>query len=133
MPYMEEVSPSQELEVLDTKQGQTEKGEAFVEVTLKVPPDLLYFSGHFPQDPVLPGVVQIAGTALDHVERCWPELGRLESVKRLKFIHIIRPKDVIVLRLLRRPKPGQISMAILRDETTLCTSGLLQFTPGESS
>lgn len=124
-----------ELDVLGTTRGQTEKGEVFVEVTLRVPEDLLYFSGHFQGDPVLPGVVQIANTALAQVERCWPDLGRLESVKRLKFIHIIRPADTIVLRLVRRSKPGRrtIAMTISRDETTLCTSGVLTFSPGGPS
>ncbi len=130
---MPEKTPNQsqhlrrELEVLRTAHGHTAKGAEFHEVELRVPEDLLYLSGHFPGDPVLPGVVQLNTVAMAQIEQIWPELGRLEQIRRLKFIHIIGPGERIRLRLEKRANPLQISLVILRDET-LCTSGILVFT-----
>jgi 3-hydroxymyristoyl/3-hydroxydecanoyl-(acyl carrier protein) dehydratase len=61
-------------------------------LALRVPLDLLYFPGHFPQAPVLPGVVQIAwalafaATRLGTPSRC-------HVMEALKFQQLLRPGD----------------------------------------
>ncbi len=69
-----------------------------VELQLRVPPDLVYFSGHFPEQPILPGVTQLA----------WVEqFGKLFfnialpflRMEVIKFKKIIRPGDIIQMRL----------------------------------
>ena len=60
------------------------------ELQLRIPLDLVYFCGHFPQAPVVPGVVQI-GWALALAA---PRLGtppRCLSMEALKFQQLIRP------------------------------------------
>ena len=64
-----------------------------------VPPDLLYFRGHFDGDPVLPAVVQLDGLVLRQIDRIWPELGPPRQVLRLKFKRPVRPGERLELRL----------------------------------
>lgn len=62
-----------------------------------VPADLLYFAGHFPGAPLLPGVAQLVALVLDRVHALWPELGEPTRVGRLKFKQPIAPGDVLEL------------------------------------
>jgi len=57
---------------------------------LFVPADLYYFSGHFPNQPVLAGVVQlhwVVGFCLQY----FPELKHVLSVEVLKFQVMVKP------------------------------------------
>lgn len=83
-----------------------------------------YFQGHFPQAPVLPGVVQ-----LGFAERCAELLrgkpGALRGVKKMKFVHIIEPDVEIALRVIRK---GEDEFAYEYKRGDLpCASGVLVF------
>jgi len=60
---------------------------------LAVPPDLSYFSGHFPQAPVVPGVVQVDWVL--HLARTYiVDLpSTFAGMETLKFQQLIRPGD----------------------------------------
>lgn len=118
-------STNRHLEVLGT-QRSSEPGQEICRVELRVPEDLFYFSGHFEGDPVLPGVVQLDGAVLAQVERLWPDLGRLERMRRLKFIRIIRPGEVIGVKLTRKSTANQVTF-LIESEGESCTSGILSF------
>jgi 3-hydroxymyristoyl/3-hydroxydecanoyl-(acyl carrier protein) dehydratase len=65
---------------------------------LLVPHELIYFAGHFPQAPVLPGVVQIAWALALAAQR----LGtppRCKLMEALKFQRLLRPGDRVTLTL----------------------------------
>lgn len=73
-------------------QGET------VELHLQISPDLVYFSGHFPGQPVLPGVTQLAwaeqiGKIFFNID---PPFLRMEVIK---FKKIIQPGDLIKMKL----------------------------------
>ena len=95
-------------------------------VDVRVPENLVYFEGHFPGDPILPGVAQMSELVVPEALAAWPELGRLATVRRLKFVNPIRPKDRLTLQLSRTKDPARVSLTILRDET-ICTSASLGF------
>ncbi|MBC7173495.1 MAG: AMP-binding protein, partial [Polyangiaceae bacterium] len=67
-----------------------------------VPVDLPVFAGHFPGDPLLPGVLQLRDVALSATRREFPELSSLERLTRVKFKRPIRPGQDLVLVLSRR-------------------------------
>lgn len=65
------------------------------------------FSGHFPGDPVYPGVLmietaaQLSGIVLAS-GASEPAFGYLASIKRFKFMELVRPGDSLVVRTVRR-------------------------------
>jgi acyl-CoA synthetase (AMP-forming)/AMP-acid ligase II len=99
-------------------------------LTFTVPADLRWFEGHFPGDPVLPGVAQLDGLIARQVERLWPDAGALRAVSRLKFSRVIRPGDRISVLLERDGARGVVAFSIDAREGR-CASGTLVFGSGE--
>ncbi|MDZ3994199.1 AMP-binding protein [Pseudomonas sp. Teo4] len=80
-------------EVLDQRQEGDE-----LHLTLCVPLDLACFAGHFPEAPVLPGVVQIDWAIALASEQLVPN-HRFAGMEVLKFQHVVRPGDELALNL----------------------------------
>ncbi|WP_434649191.1 AMP-binding protein [Pseudomonas sp. D1-2] len=88
---------------------------------LAVPPDLAYFSGHFPTAPVLPGVVQV-DWALNLGRRLLDLPPRFVGMEVLKFQQLVRPGDEIQLHLRFDRERGKLYFAF-RNDTAACSSG----------
>ncbi len=69
-----------------------------VQLALQVPPDLLYFNGHFPGAPILPGVVQ-TDWALALGRRYFALPPRFLGVSALKFQRVVTPGMTVTLDL----------------------------------
>lgn len=93
---------------------------------VRVPEDLLYFKGHFPGRPVLPGVAQLERIVLYQVGRLWPELGQPRRAERIKFRFPIEPGDVLTLDLDHEVEKRRVSYSIRRNDE-VCASGVLLF------
>ncbi len=80
-------------EVLDVQPGET----AMCRKTF--PPEEPFFRGHFPGDPLVPGVIltealaQTAGIAAGKPGRAF----RLSAIKGMKFLRVVRPLDALTL------------------------------------
>ncbi|MCG6910404.1 MAG: hypothetical protein LJE94_09820 [Deltaproteobacteria bacterium] len=70
------------------------KGE--IRAKTHVPPTSPWFDGHFPEEPVLPGVAQI-GMVHDVVARALGRELKLVSVSRIRFKRIVRPDDPLTI------------------------------------
>ena len=88
---------------------------------LSVPPDLAYFSGHFPKAPVLPGVVQVEW-ALNLGRQLLNLPGAFAGMEVLKFQQLVRPGDEVQLHLRFDPVRSKLYFAY-RNETATCSSG----------
>ncbi|UCZ82017.1 AMP-binding protein [Pseudomonas sp. L5B5] len=88
---------------------------------LAIPPDLAYFSGHFPQTPVLPGVVQV-DWALALGQQLLELPGRFAGMEVLKFQQLVRPGDRIQLNLRFDAQRQKLYFAYLNDGAP-CSSG----------
>lgn len=88
---------------------------------LSVPPDLVYFSGHFPKAPVLPGVVQVEW-ALNLGRQLLNLTGPFAGMEVLKFQQLVRPGDEIQLHLRFDPERSKLYFAY-RNDTATCSSG----------
>lgn len=77
---------------------------------LDIAPDLTWFAGHFPGQPVLPGVIQlhwanVIACALFGLE------GPPAHIKRLKFSNVVVPPCVVEL-VLERPGPCDVQFRV---------------------
>jgi acyl-coenzyme A synthetase/AMP-(fatty) acid ligase/3-hydroxymyristoyl/3-hydroxydecanoyl-(acyl carrier protein) dehydratase len=88
---------------------------------LRVPPDLAYFSGHFPKAPVLPGVVQVEW-ALNLGRQLLKLDGAFAGMEVLKFQQLVRPGDEIQLHLRFDAERRKLYFAY-RNDTATCSSG----------
>jgi acyl-coenzyme A synthetase/AMP-(fatty) acid ligase/3-hydroxymyristoyl/3-hydroxydecanoyl-(acyl carrier protein) dehydratase len=88
---------------------------------LSVPPDLAYFSGHFPTAPVLPGVVQVEW-ALSLGQQFMNLPGRFAGMEVLKFQQLVRPGDEVQLHLRHDVERAKLYFTY-RNEAATCSSG----------
>jgi 3-hydroxyacyl-[acyl-carrier-protein] dehydratase len=83
--------------------GKAEHAAAAV----RFPGDSDWFSGHFPGNPIVPGVALIALAAEAVIERERGE-GRslaITGVHRVRFRLLVRPDDEVTLETTRMPNP----------------------------
>ena len=101
------------------------KGADRVEIDLLIPEALYFFQGHFPDYPVLPGVVQLHWSIA--LGRRYFSLGAssAESVQ-VKFRSIIVPGATIRLTLSHDAARRKLSFEY-RDAEAICSSGLVTF------
>ncbi|WP_236193104.1 acyl-CoA synthetase family protein [Pseudomonas glycinae] len=97
---------------------------------LSVPPDLAYFSGHFPKAPVLPGVVQVEW-ALNLGRQLLNLPGAFAGMEVLKFQQLVRPGDEVQLHLRFDPERGKLYFAY-RNDTATCSSGRILLGTGDA-
>src|SRR5450830_1350732 len=69
-----------------------------VSLQLRVPPELLYFEGHFPDTPILPGVAQV-NWALELGRQYFALAPDCIGMQALKFQRVIAPGAVIHMEL----------------------------------
>lgn len=86
-------------------QGTASPGGAAFDLTLD--PGLLAFQGHFPGDPILPGVVQV-DWAVHFATLAFGPLGAFQGVEHLKFMDPIRPGEAVRLTLDDDPARGAL-------------------------
>jgi acyl-coenzyme A synthetase/AMP-(fatty) acid ligase len=118
--------PVMQAEVLESQRPS----DAELVARLRIPRNIFYFRGHFPLEPVFPGVAQLEAVVLHHVRTLWPDLVSLRKVRRLKFKQKIGPDDELVLTL--RRKAQDVSFKLARDGAT-CSEGVLVFAPPVTS
>lgn len=90
---------------------------------LEFPPELACFKGHFPTQPIYPGVGQI-GFLQQFAKSIWSDLNWCQGYEQLKFQNLIRPYAVVQLKFSR--KDHKVSFE-LRDSEQILASGRLLF------
>ena len=71
-----------------------------IRAVIQVPAASPWFDGHFPGEPVLPGLAQIS-MVFDVIRKCLKANGGYLNVSRVRFKRIIRPEDR--LEVMRNP------------------------------
>jgi 3-hydroxymyristoyl/3-hydroxydecanoyl-(acyl carrier protein) dehydratase len=101
----------------------TERGARCV-AHARVPSDLRYLEGHFPGNPIVPGVAQLVPLVYELARRAWPDLPSPTALKRLKFLEAIRPGDALQVHLER--EGDRLRFEVRRGDTP-CSHGTLVF------
>jgi 3-hydroxymyristoyl/3-hydroxydecanoyl-(acyl carrier protein) dehydratase len=95
---------------------------------LRLPGGLLYFQGHFPSSPILPGVTQV-DWALRMGRDLFPVKGEFLGMEALKFQQVLQPGDEVELSLEFREDRNALSFRFVSAKGRH-SSGLLFFGEG---
>lgn len=82
--------------------------------SLRIPPGLSYFEGHFTGQPILPGVVQV-GWAIALAAETFSIPTVTGGLRKIKFNHVIEPADELELSLALDRAKLRLSYAYSRD------------------
>ncbi len=97
----------------------TENG--IMTANVQIPATSLWFSGHFPGFPVLPGIAQLA-MAADTVRRALGGTVRVTGFRRVRFKRMIRPGDDLVVVATGSPrKESSCAFRIMAGGDVVCS------------
>lgn len=85
---------------------ESDPGQA--RVHLQIPDDLVFLQGHFPDNPIVPGVV-LTQWAIDEAVSLFGRPRRVEALSSVKFHHVLQPGDEVHLTLTDNPAGTQFS------------------------
>ena len=86
-----------------------------------------WFAGHFPGDPILPGIAQLAMVA-DCITDTTDRPMHMAGVSRVKFRKIVRPGELLDIHCAYGNKRDHYSFRITSGGEDVC-SGMMRFTP----
>jgi 3-hydroxyacyl-[acyl-carrier-protein] dehydratase len=109
-------------EVVDT--GNTKE----IEASAYVPVDSPWFQGHFPSEPILPGIalVHMAEQAILKYAETKKERIKFAALRRVRFVQPVRPGDALSLNISSEDtgKETLFSFKVTNKENIVC-SGLI--------
>lgn len=91
---------------------------------VQVPADCVWFDGHFPNMPILPGVAQLT-LVTDLLNRTLKRPVVVRSVSRVRFKQMIRPDDTIAVSLSPTQKDAGSYGFRLSNGSELVCSGVI--------
>ena len=92
-----------------------------IEADIHVPSDSPWFRGHFPGEPILPGVAQI-GMVIDAIRQAQNQDLKVSGVRRVRFKQIIRPDDQLkIMAAPLKQNTGAYSFRILVEDEAACS------------
>ena len=83
-----------------------------------------WFSGHFPDYPVLPGIAQLAAVA-DMIQEKTGETVQVAALKRVKFKQIIHPDDTLDIQATRNPDQPDTYSFFIRVKNEIACQGIM--------
>jgi 3-hydroxyacyl-[acyl-carrier-protein] dehydratase len=103
----------------------TTKAETAAEADVSIPADSLWFDGHFPGMPLLPGIAQLAMVE-QVIARAWPHQRRAGRFSRVRFKLKIDPGMPVTVAVTRKKdKPDLFGFQIITAEGVACVGNVL--------
>jgi len=87
-------------------------------------PELFQFQGHFPEQPILPGVAQL-DWAVHYAREKLGVTQDIIEVSQLKFRELLLPNEKVTLKLALQKDKGRVQFGFTGDNQTY-SSGLLK-------
>lgn len=99
-----------------------------IEASCFVPADSPWFEGHFPGEPILPGIAivhTVEQAILKDIQKN-NERVVLDELRRIRFVQPVRPGEELKITVLREDTSGEIlfSFKVISKENIVC-SGLI--------
>lgn len=92
-----------------------------------------WFSGHFPEEPILPGIAQIA-MVLEVIQQIRSRELHISDLKRVRFKKVVQPGEVITIRARPREDDGDsYSFQVCVDGEIACSGILIVSTDPDGS
>ncbi|MCI5157249.1 MAG: hypothetical protein D3906_02220 [Candidatus Electrothrix sp. AUS1_2] len=91
--------------------------------SIQVADDSPWFSGHFPDNPILPGVAQLEMIVTLISEATGRPL-KLTGMSRVKFRKIVRPGDLLDIQVAPGTKKDQYTFKIIGDNEDVCSGSI---------
>lgn len=98
--------------------------EQIINAKLTVSGDSPWFAGHFPDDPTLPGIAQL-NMITETIAKVLQKKLTLQSVTRIKFKKIIRPRDILDICATTGKKKNQYAFTITSKNQDVCSGSLI--------
>ena len=90
-----------------------------------VPTDSPWFQGHFPGNPVVPGIAQL-GMVLEVLRKSLQRELRVKQVSRVRFKQMIRPDERIGVRVSPKPgRSGHYAFRIHKEAQLICNGDMV--------
>jgi 3-hydroxyacyl-[acyl-carrier-protein] dehydratase len=99
-----------------------------IEAQAFVPVDSCWFSGHFPGEPILPGIalIDLVWQAIIRDARARNEEIRMDELKRVRFTQPVRPGENLSVHI-TGGKPGDeplYSFKVVNRENVVCSGSI---------
>jgi len=85
--------------------------EPLAEVRLEIPPAHAAFEGHFPGEPILPGIA-LLDFVVTTLQRVLGPDWRLVAIPSVRWRGVVRPGDALQLRIARLDAEGRVSFVV---------------------
>ncbi|MGD8258132.1 MAG: hypothetical protein PVF14_02435 [Desulfobacterales bacterium] len=104
-----------------TLKGLARSDQNEISAAIHLPPGSPWFHGHFPGEPILPGVAQI-GMVIDVIRKARKQDLKVSAVRRVRFKQIIRPDDQLkIIAAPLREDTDTYSFRILMEDEIVCS------------
>lgn len=90
-----------------------------ISAEIQVPADSPWFDGHFPDEPILPGVAQLAMVA-DLLGEALGVPVTLTQISRVRFKQAIRPAETFTVRITPKEEPLSFGFQIESGAEPVC-------------
>jgi 3-hydroxyacyl-[acyl-carrier-protein] dehydratase len=105
------------------KMGSWKEADPMITAQIQVPANAIWFDGHFPDEPILPGVAQLSmvvdliGDALGHHVTT-------AQVSRVRFKQAIRPAETMTVQITPKEDPLAFGFRISSGEDQVCSGNI---------
>ena len=96
-----------------------------LEALVRVPKDCIWFTGHFPGEPILPGIaiVHTIYEAILKLAQKDAESISMSALKRVRFTGPVRPGEAFLLNLTREDEAQAMvfSFKVIHEDKVICS------------
>lgn len=100
----------------------------YIEALADVPADSPWFLGHFPGEPILPGIaiVYIVGQAIIQDTLKKGEQVQLKALKRVRFNQPVRPEETLLVSITSEEKGEEVlfSFKVVSQGNIVCSGSI---------